>query len=172
MVPRITAWAPSQSTKTMAPNTSRMAITVSSERARMRRIAVLKAFSTEALKRPASAASWVKAWTVGMALRISPAMADASAMRSCESRESLRTRRPKRTIGSTTAASKTTMIDVSLALVANSIASPPAKSRMLRSAIEMLVPTTAWISVVSAVSRDSTSPLRVVSKNCGLCVTT
>ena len=39
-------------------------------------------------------------------------------------------------------------------------------------AIEMLVPTTAWMSVVSAVRRESTSPLRVTSKNCGLCVTT
>ncbi len=33
----------------------------------------------------------------------------------------------------------------------------------------MLVPTTVWISVVSVVSRDSTSPLRVVSKNSGDC---
>ena len=39
---------------------------------------------------------------------------------------------------------------------------------MLRSAIDMLVPTTAWISVVSVVSRESTSPVRVISKNDGL----
>jgi hypothetical protein len=32
----------------------------------------------------------------------------------------------------------------------------------------MLVPTTAWIRVVSVVRRDSTSPVRVVSKNSGL----
>ena len=93
-------------------------------------------------------------------------------MRSCESRDSLRTRRPNQTIGSTTAASSTMMIDDSLTLVTNSIASPPTNSRTLRSAIEMLVPTTAWISVVSAVRRDNTSPLWVVSKNCGLCVMT
>ena len=64
------------------------------------------------------------------------------------------------------------MIDVSFTLVTNSIARPPANSKTLRSAIEMLVPTTAWISVVSVVRRDSTSPLRVISKNCGLWVTT
>ncbi|OIQ64836.1 hypothetical protein GALL_536140 [mine drainage metagenome] len=38
--------------------------------------------------------------------------------------------------------------------------------------MEMLVPTTAWISVVSVVSRDSTSPVCVVSKNSGLSPTT
>ena len=38
----------------------------------------------------------------------------------------------------------------------------------LRKPIETLVPTTVWISVVSAVRRDSTSPLCVVSKKAGL----
>ena len=61
-------------------------------------------------------------------------------------------------------------MDDSLALVTNSIARPPTNSSALRSAIEMLVPTTAWISVVSVVRRDSTSPVCVVSKNSGLCV--
>ena len=64
------------------------------------------------------------------------------------------------------------MIDESFTLVKNIIARPPTNSSALRSAIEMLVPTTDWISVVSVVRRDSTSPLRVISKNCGLCVTT
>ena len=64
------------------------------------------------------------------------------------------------------------MIEVSFTLVTNIIASPPTKSSTLRIAIEMLVPTTAWISVVSVVRRDSTSPLLVISKNCGLWVTT
>ena len=64
------------------------------------------------------------------------------------------------------------MIADSLTLVMNSIARPPTNSSTFRNAIEMLVPTTDWISVVSVVSRDSTSPLCVVSKNCGLCVTT
>ena len=75
-------------------------------------------------------------------------------------------------IGSTTTTSSTMMIEVSFTLVTNMSARPPAKSSALRSAMEMLVPTTAWMSVVSAVSRESTSPLRVISKNCGLCTTT
>ncbi len=60
----------------------------------------------------------------------------------------------------------------SLALVKNIMTMPPTKSSMLRKAIEMLAPTTVWISVVSVVRRDSTSPVLVVSKNSGLCVTT
>ncbi|MNN81554.1 hypothetical protein D3C81_1983910 [compost metagenome] len=64
------------------------------------------------------------------------------------------------------------MMDESLMLVKNSITRPPANSKALRSAIEILVPIRVWISVVSVVMRDSTSPLCVVSKNCGLCVTT
>ena len=99
-------------------------------------------------------------------------MADASAMRSCESRESLRTRRPNTMIGRITTTSSTMMIDESFTLVKNIIASPPANRSTLRIAIEMLVPTTDWMSVVSVVRRESTSPLLVISKNCGLCVTT
>ena len=64
------------------------------------------------------------------------------------------------------------MIEVSFALVTNSMTRPPENSSVLRSASEMLVPTTVWISVVSVVRRDSTSPVRVVSKNSGLCSTT
>ncbi len=75
-------------------------------------------------------------------------------------------------MGSTTTISSTRMIDESFTLVTNIIARAPTKSSALRSAIEMLVPTTVWMSVVSVVRRESTSPLRVISKNCGLCVTT
>ena len=52
------------------------------------------------------------------------------------------------------------MIAASLGVVTNSIASPPMKSTILRKAIEMLVPTTVCISVVSVVRRDSTSILK------------
>ena len=45
-----------------------------------------------------------------------------------------------------------------------SIAMPPTSRNRLRSPIDRLVPTTVWISVVSVVSRDSTSPVWVVSK--------
>ncbi len=64
------------------------------------------------------------------------------------------------------------MMDVRRGLVMNSITRPPMNSSVLRSASEMLVPTIAWISVVSVVRRDSTSPVRVVSKNSGLWRTT
>jgi hypothetical protein len=138
----------------------------------MRRIAVRNAPSTEAPKRFDSIFSWVNACTVGIALRISPAIAEASAIRSCESRESARTRRPNSTIGTTTSTSRPRMIADSLGLVTNSITRPPANSNVLRSASEMLVPTTLWIKVVSVVRRDRTSPVWVVSKNPGLWLTT
>jgi len=64
------------------------------------------------------------------------------------------------------------MMAVSLASVTNSITRPPMNSSTLRRATEMLVPTTAWIRVVSVVRRDSTSPVCVVSKNSGLWFTT
>ncbi len=57
-------------------------------------------------------------------------------------------------------------------LVATSIAMPPANSTVLRRPIEMLDPTAVWITVVSAVRRDSTSPVFSDSKNAGLCVST
>ncbi len=42
------------------------------------------------------------------------------------------------------------------------------KVRVVRSAIEIDEPTTDWISVVSVVSRDSTSPVMIRSKKPGL----
>jgi len=44
---------------------------------------------------------------------------------------------------------------------------PPINWNRLRKPIEMELPTTVWTSVVSPVSRDSTSPVCNVSKNCG-----
>ena len=49
---------------------------------------------------------------------------------------------------------------------------PPMNWNRLRRPIEMELPTTVWISVVSPVSRDSTSPVCKVSKNCGDCTST
>ncbi len=54
-----------------------------------------------------------------------------------------------------------------MALVASSITSPPMNSSALRRPIETLVPTRVWISVVSAVRRESTSPPRRLSKKIG-----
>ena len=53
-------------------------------------------------------------------------------------------------------------------LVTNKSTVPPRKSSTLRSATETDEPTTTWRSVVSVVSRDSTSPTRAVSKKDGL----
>ena len=92
--PANTARAPNHKTNTIVPNTNTIAIIVNVERARMRCIAVSKADSTDPLKRFASIPSCVKACTVDIAFKISPAMADASAIRSCESRDNARTRRP------------------------------------------------------------------------------
>ncbi len=57
MRPCSTAWAPSQSTNTIAPNTSTIASAVRVERARVRRTAAWKASSVDALKRADSKAS-------------------------------------------------------------------------------------------------------------------
>ena len=56
----------------------------------------------------------------------------------------------------------------SFGLVIINITVPPTNSSRLRSAIDTLEPTTVWIRVVSVVNRDSTSPVRVTSKNAGL----
>jgi hypothetical protein len=66
---------------------------------------------------------------------------------------------------SSTAAST---ISVSLMLVANISASPPTSMSRLRRATDTDEPITVWISVVSAVSRERTSPVRVISKNAGV----
>ncbi len=52
---------------------------------------------------------------------------------------------------------------VSLAEVTSSIAMPPTRSSMLRSAIETVEPTTDWITEVSVVSRVSTSAVMTFS---------
>ncbi len=70
-------------------------------------------------------------------------------------------------IGRTTNANKATIRPVSQALVSAIINTPPASITVLRSAIDTLVPTKVCTKVVSAVSRDNTSPTRKVSKNSG-----
>jgi hypothetical protein len=53
-----------------------------------------------------------------------------------------------------------------------SITSPPSISSTLRRPMDRLVPITVCTSVVSVVRRDSTSPVWVVSKYCGLMLMT
>ncbi len=93
-------------------------------------------------------------------------------MRSWLARDSRRTRPPISIAGATTSTMMPTTVSISRGLVATSIAMPPMNSTALRRPIEMLEPTALWITVVSVVSRDSTSPVFSVSKNCGLCVST
>jgi hypothetical protein len=107
-----------------------------------------------------------------MALRISPAIPLVSASRSWLARESLRTRRPMIAAGSTTRTTMPATISISRGVVVSSMVSPPASRTMLRRPMLTLEPTALWITVVSVVSRDSTSPVFRVSKNCGLCRST
>ena len=70
--------------------------------------------------------------------------------------------------GATTSAITPATVSIRRGLVAISMASAPTNSTELRSPIETLEPTAFWITVVSVVRRDSTSPVFKVSKNCGL----
>ena len=65
-----------------------------------------------------------------------------------------------------------TIIKVSIGLVATSITSEPSSVSVERKVIEMPTPEIDCTSVVSAVSRDNTSPVRVTSKNVGSMRTT
>ena len=107
----------------------------------------------------------MKAWTICTAFSDSLAMALVSARRSWEARESLRTFRPIVTSGRITAGISRTMRPMSLRFVMASITSAPGSWIIERSTIERLVPVMDWTSVVSAVRRESISPVRVTSKN-------
>ena len=84
-------------------------------------------------------------------------------MRSWLSRLSARRRRPSVRIGATTSGTPMSTSAVSLGLVTKSSTSPPASTRRLRSATETDEPITDRTSVVSVVSRDSTSPVMIRS---------
>ena len=87
----------------------------------------------------------------------------ASAMRSCAEREIFWMRRPPTTIGSTASGIPSIAHAASFGLVTNSITSEPTTVTVLRSATDMLEPTTLRSSSASAVSRETSSPLRVRS---------
>ena len=70
-------------------------------------------------------------------------------------------------IGPTTSGTPARTSSVSFALVSASITTPPASNSVLRTAIETLEPMTVSSIVVSLVSLEMTSPVRVVSKNAG-----
>ena len=130
----------------------------------MRRSAAPTLRSTSAEKRARSAASWVKACTVGRPFSVSSAVAARSATRSCAWRESFRSRRPNRISGTTTTGTTTRVMTASLGEVTTSIAAAPIASSTLRSDWLMAVPTRACSTPMSAVRRERMSPVRAVSK--------
>jgi hypothetical protein len=102
-----------------------------------------------------------------MALSTSPAIAEASATRSWLSRLSERTRRPHSRAGSSTSSSTPSTCAITQGLVSTSMTSAPAAISALRRPMLKEEPITVCTSVVSVVRRDSTSPVRVVSKKPG-----
>ena len=145
---------------------------VSSARALVRRTAAPKAASTERWNRPPCRFSSVKAWTVWIAFSVSPARPLESAIPSWASRDSLRTSRPTRISGAMTTGTSSTIHPVRLGLVSASMTSAPIRLIAERSAMEMPEPAIDCTSVVSVVSRDRTSPVRVISKKAGSSRTT
>ena len=109
MLPASTSWAPSHSTTTIEPNTMTITASSSDAVAFARCNAAENDCSIAVPKRRDSRASWAKACTVVTAPSVSPARADASASFSWLIRDSLRTRRPNTTSGSTTAIISTRM---------------------------------------------------------------
>ena len=95
-------------------------------------------------------------------------MALESATRSWLARESLRTRRPNHSDGSTISNSTSSTWNITTGLVQISMPSAPVPITALRRPILSEEPTTVCTKVVSVVRRDSTSPVCVVSKNSGL----
>ena len=99
-------------------------------------------------------------------------MALVSATRSWLARLSFLTRRPKYSAGNTTRIRMPSTCVITYGLVAISIAIAPMPITVLRRPIDRLEPTTVCTTVVSVVMRLSTSPVCVVSKNSGLCLST
>ncbi len=84
---------------------------------------------------------------------------------SCAMRERRRTERPKPTSGSTITGMAASTKPDSRGLVTTIMVAEPTNSTRLRSAIDTEAPTAALSWVVSAVSREISSPVLAVSKN-------
>ncbi len=95
--------------------------------------------------------------------RASLARVLASATRSWLARDIFWMRRPPITIGSTASGIPSTAHAASFGLVTNSITSEPTTVTLLRSATDMLEPTTLRSNSASAVRRETSSPLRLRS---------
>ena len=165
--PVTTSCAPSHSTADTPPNTSVITTAVMPDRARMRPREASNAVSTAAAKR-APAERWrLNACTVSSWSRLSPAKPTASAKRSCAAVDRRRTRRPKMAMGATTKGTSSSTPSVSLGLTTSSSTTEPSVIRMLRRAMEAVVPTMLSTRVTSVVMRESTSPVRVCRKKAG-----
>ena len=105
----------------------------------------------------------MNAWTVWIAFSVSSARLLVSASRSCDERDSPRTRRPMTISGATTAGIITRMMPISFALVSPSITSAPIRLSVERRMIDRFTPEMAWTSVVSVPRRERISPVRVTS---------
>ncbi len=86
-------------------------------------------------------------------------------MRSCAARDRPRTRRPMRMMDISTTGTLRKASAVSLGLVTAIMRKAPMAMTMLRRAKEADEPTTVCTSVVSPVRRESSSPVRALSKN-------
>ena len=107
--------------------------------------------------------SATKACTVRIAPMFSEAKALAAASVSCAARERARTMRPENTSGNTITGIATSTSPDSFGLVTIIMPMAPTNMKMLRRAIEADEPKAARICVVSAVRRETSSPVFAVS---------
>ena len=168
----ITSCAPTQSTLAKAVKKENITTAVIAARARVRTIAVTKLLSTVWRNALPSRSSLVKACTVTTAFMVSLARALVSARRSWLWRDNRRTQRPNRISGTMIRITAPRISAVSFRLVKNIRINPPVRVTRLRNASEAEEPITVCTRVVSAVSRDSTSPVRVTSKKAGVSAST
>ena len=117
--PAATSIAPCQMISVIAPNIRKMTIAVIIARSRMRRLAVANTRSTASAKRAVSRPCWLNAWTIFIAPSTSLVTVPTSAMRSWLRVEIARTRRPRKTIGTTTSGMPSSIMPASLGASAN-----------------------------------------------------
>ena len=149
----------------MAPKIAVIATAVTTAWVPIRRRAVATERATASAKRPRSQDSRAWAWTVGIAPRVSAARVLASATRSWLAREIFCSRRPPSTIGSTNTGMPISVQAARRGLVTTIIARLPTTITTLRRATDMPEPITPRSSSVSADRRETSSPLRLRSKN-------
>src|ERR1700733_10802537 len=102
---------------------------------------------------------------VRVAPRLSEAHAVASASVSCARRDRRRTTRPEAINGAAMSGMATSTKADSLGLLYAIRATAPMNMKRVRKAIDADEPNAALICVVSAVRRDTSSPVRALSQN-------